>query len=90
MTIINISKNTKQLLKEYSNDNLDKNLNKLITNVEDNLPIIGVDTSPMSTMRINDTTIEKLQSYKLTNGESYENIIIRMMIISQHLNNSDE
>ena len=32
----------------------------------------------------------KLKAYGLTVGESYENILIRMMLISQTLNSSNE
>lgn len=80
MTTIKIHKNNKNWLNTYGQGTYDERITQLIDEVEDNLPIIDIDYSVISAIRIKQETKDRLESYKLTDGESYENIIIRMLI----------
>jgi len=87
MTTVKIHKNTKNLLNDTT---YDVAVNNLINQVEDYMPLIDVDYSIISTMRLDKSTVDKLDSFRITEGESYENIITRMIIVSQYLNNDSE
>ena len=86
--IIQMKKNTKHKLKEYGSGNFDEVVNQLISDVEDDMIVFPVDYSPISTMRLKESTIRRLKSFALTDGESYENIILRML--AQSLYSSPE
>lgn len=89
-TAIKIRKENKKLLKHYHEGTFDKIVAQLIDDVAENIQIVGVDYSPISSIKLSDETISKLESFKLTDGESYENIILRMLLVAQSLNTGDE
>ena len=88
MTTVKIHKQNKNTLKEYADGSYDEIITKLLNDTEDYLPIINVDYSIVSTMMLNENTVERLDTYRLTEGESYENIIMRLLVLSKSLNNS--
>ena len=89
MTTIQLHKKTKNRLKEYDNGSFDTIINKLIDDVENELPIIEIDDTPITSIRLKDDTIERLTAYKLT-GESYENTILRMLLLTQTINTTSD
>ena len=91
MKAIKINYELKQMLKDYSDKGItyDGSINRLIHEVSDYMPIVSKDTEAVN-ININEDTMAKLKAYGLTVGESYENILIRMMLISQTLNSSNE
>ena len=89
MTTIQLNKKTKNRIKEYDNGSFDTIINKLIDDVENELPIIEIDDTPITSIRLKDDTIERLTAYKLT-GESYENTILRMLLLAQTINTTSD
>jgi hypothetical protein len=53
------------------------------------MPLVESDDRGIN-INLHEDTMDKLKSYALTKGESYENILIRMLLISQSLNSSNE
>ena len=88
MTTIGISKTNKALLKEYSSGTYDEIINQLLDEIEDELPILDLN-SPTSSIKLNKDTLQRLESYSLTKKESYENIIMRILFHAKTLNNID-
>ena len=90
MTTIQLTKHNKNKLKNYGSGSIDKIINQLIDDVENHMNIINEYDSPSTTIRVSETTVDRLNSYKLTTGESYENIILRMLLLSKTLNITSE
>ena len=80
MVTIKIHKNNKSLISETGVSTYDNLINELIDEVEDDMPFFEVDYSPSSSIKLKKTTLERLESFKLTDGESYENIIVRLLL----------
>lgn len=91
MKPIKITKNLRQALKDYSdvNTNYDGIINRLIYDVSDEMPIIEDDYSSLN-ISIHEDTMDKLKAFRLSRGESYENILIRMLLLAKDLNNNKE
>lgn len=78
ITTIHTTKKTKNLL--TGTGTYDERINKLIDEVQDIMPVMEIDDTPKTSIRVHEDTINKLKSYALTTSESYENIILRMLI----------
>lgn len=91
MKSIKITHQLRDILREYPDEkmNYDAIINRLIHEVSDYMPIVGEDTTSVN-ISVHEDTMDKLKAYKLSNGESYENILIRMLLVSQSLNSIDE
>lgn len=93
MKYVKIRKNNKRTLDELSEGNqYNDKVNNLMNEVEDYLPLNEVDYSPITSIQLTDDTVERLESFKLTDGESYENIIVRLLLtkdLYMKLNNID-
>lgn len=91
MKAVKISSGVRDMLKDYpiTNMNYDGIVNRLIHEVSDEMPIMNLDSRPIN-INLHEDTMDKLKAYRLTTGESYENILIRMLLVSQSLNSSDE
>lgn len=91
MKAIKINYDLKEALVNYSdvNTTYDGVINRLIHEVSDYMPLVEQDTAPVN-INLHEDTMDKLKSFRLTTGESYENILIRMLLISQSLNSSGE
>lgn len=90
MKAIRITSDTRDRLKEYSdiNMNYDGIVTRLINDVEDYMPLPYADNLKYFNINLHEDTIEKLKAFGLTNGESYENILIRMLLLAEDLNNT--
>ena len=90
MKAIKLNKELQNELKNYVSEpmNYDGIVNRLIHETSDYMPIVTYEDSPV-TIGLHEDTCDKLKSYRLTNGESYENILIRMLLISKTLNSND-
>ena len=91
MKPIKITRTVRDTLKDQYdiNTNYDGLVNRLIHEVADEMPIIDEDKSVVN-ISLHEDTMDKLKSYRLSRGESYENIIIRMLLIAESLNSSSE
>lgn len=89
MKSIGITSYNRDLLKEYSDENVsyDGLVHRLIMEVDEYMPMVTVDEGKYTAIKLHDDTLMKLKSYALTRGESYENILVRMLLISKSLNN---
>ena len=87
MKAVKITQDVKQMLKEYPDDNMnyDAIINRLIHEVADVMPTMDDNSNPIN-INLHEDTMDKLKSYRLSKGESYENIIIRMLLTSKSLN----
>ena len=91
MKAVKINHELRDMLKAYPNTNMnyDAIVNRLIHEVSDYMPLVEYTDSSIN-INLHEDTMEKLKSYGLTKGESYENILIRMLLISQSLNNNNK
>ena len=91
MKSIGINSYNRDLLKRPDmNVSYDGLVNRLIMEVGDYMPHVKVDEGKYTAIKLHDDTLDRLKSYALTRGESYENIIVRMLLLSETLNNSNE
>lgn len=90
MSSINFDRKNKQLLKNYGDGSFDEIVNQLIDDVEDYMPYVPLDNPLKSTLPLDSNTMDKLKSFRLTESESYENIILRMLITAQGLNSIED
>ena len=89
--IVKMHKHTKDYLKEYDDGTYNEIISRLSDKVENYMPIVDLQKSTVnSTIRIDEELFEKLSSFRLTDGESVENIIMRMLVVAQTLNNMEE
>lgn len=86
MTTIQMQKHNKDLLREYHEGSFDNILNKLIDDVEENMCLFELMETPQSTIRLKEDTVNRLNQFKLTYSESYENVILRLLLQSKTLN----
>ena len=86
MSIVKIHKINKNKLKGDDERTFNEIVKNLIEDVEDYMIEYEVDDTVVSSIKLDDDVISKLSKYKLTTSESLENVIIRMMLISQVLN----
>ena len=79
MKSVRVSHSTKERLKQFDGETYDECINKLIDEVDEFMPLIDYtkSTTPLS---LNEDTMRRLKEYRLSYGESYDNIIIRLMI----------
>ena len=86
MKSISMYQRNKNMLKDITNENtFDKAINTLIDNVENYMPLVTGDSGKRSPVKINEDTIERIKVFALSEGESVENILVRMMIIANQL-----
>lgn len=90
MTTIYIQKHNKNLIKEYGNGTYDEIINQLIKDVGEYMPIIKHNKTPKSTIRLKQDTINILNELKLYPDESYESVILRLLILSKNINTMNE
>ena len=84
MKSIRVSHSVKQVLPEYGKT-YDEAVNNLIGLVDDYMPLTDLSDESSVIINVDDDTVDKLDSYKLTKGESIENVFVRMLIVSQVL-----
>lgn len=91
MKSIKLSHDTKNAIKHYDNSkSYDKAINCLIKEVEMYMPVVDYSDSSKTVVSIHEDTVDRIKSFRLSDGESVENILIRMLIMSQALNSGDE
>ena len=89
MKTIQLTKNTKEIITYYG-EPFDVAVNNLIDKVEDYMPFLDYSKdNSISTANVEEITRDRIKSFALSDGESYENILIRMLIISQALNSKE-
>ena len=90
MKSVRISHSIKYAIKEYDNQSYDKNVNALIDYVEDYMPLVDLSDDSSVIINLDESTVERVNAFKLSNGESFENIMIRLLIMAQTLNSDDD
>lgn len=90
MKSVRVSHSMKNAIKEYANESYDKNINQLIDYVEDYMPLVDLSDDSSVIINLEESTVDRINSFKLSNGESVDNILIRMMVMAQILNNSND
>ena len=85
MKSVKIHRQNKNRLKDYSKGTFDEIVSKLIEDTEDDMPVVDINESAYSSINLKEETIDKLRAYAVTDGESIENILIRMLITSHNL-----
>ena len=90
MKSIKLSHDSKNAIKHYGGKTYDESVNQLIDTVQDYMPLIDYTDSSRVVVNLKEDTVDRLNSFRLSNGESAENIIIRMLIISQVLNSNSD
>ena len=89
MKSVRISHSVKYVIKEYGNGSYDKNINDLIDDVEDYMPIVDLSDDSSVIINLEESTVERVNAFKLSNGESFENVMVRLLVMAQILNNSN-
>ena len=85
---VKVNKNNWQRLKTFSDNSMDKNLNLLMDIVERDMPFVNF-ADERTTINCYEDTYERLDSFKISVGESRDNIITRMFICFDELNNTE-
>ena len=85
---IKIHRENKRKLKGDDERTFDEIVNSLIDEVEEQMPNYEVDNTISTSIKLDKSTIERLSQFKLTYTESYENVIVRLMI-AKSLNTDD-
>ena len=80
MAKIQFHKNNMRLLKEHGEGSYDKIINDLIDELEDRLPIVNIDYSPVSTIVLDESTVTRISAHKISEGESLENVVLRLLL----------
>ena len=82
MKTLKISATNKDKLKKLKqgNESFDKLINRLLDSVEDDLPVMNLDDR-ITNLGVNEDTLERLDSFALSKGESYENILLRILLL---------
>ena len=86
--IIHISENNWKQLKEIDGGTMDKKLNVLMDKVESVMPFVDYSTNNKSVKLYSDT-IERLDGFHITENESRDNILTRMLLCLESLEQSD-
>lgn len=82
MKSVALYERNKMILKELTGEKTyNLAINSLIDDVEAYMPFIDGDYGKRSPVRIDDETIERIKSFSLTEGESVENILVRMLLV---------
>ena len=79
MKSVSVSHSTKERLKQFDGETYDESINTLIDEVDEFMPLIDY-TKSITSLSLNEDTMRRLKEYRLSYGESYDNIIIRLMI----------
>lgn len=87
-TNIKISKYVRNQLETIDGGTFDKKLNTLIDIVENFMPFVEYGDE-RTNIKTNSKTLERLDTFRITSTESRDNILTRMLIMLDELNNTD-
>ena len=82
---VKIHKMNKKALDMIEGDTYEEKVSNLIKTVELDMPMVDIDYSPITSINLSEDTLRLVESFKLTDGESYENVIVRLLV-AQSLN----
>jgi hypothetical protein len=86
-TNIKIFRHNFEKLKKVEGGTMDKKLNTLIDIVEPTMPFVEYSNEKTS-IKLNQETLNRLDMFRVTLNESRDNIITRMLIMLDELNNT--
>ena len=86
-TNVKISKNNWERLQEIEGGTIDKKLNVLMDIVEPHMPFVDYSTEFKSIKAYSDT-LDRLDGFHITGSESRDNILTRIFIMLDELNNT--
>ena len=58
--------------------------------VEDYMPLVDLSDESSVIVNLKEDTVDRIDSFRLTKGESLDNIIVRLLVMAQVLNNSND
>ena len=88
MTTIKIMKHNKNMIKS-STESYDEVVNQLINDFSDDMPVVNLIETPVSTIRLKEDTVKLLDSLRITPYESYESVIVRLLLAKSLNSKSD-
>lgn len=90
MKSVRVSHSCKEAIKFFDDGSYDENVNQLIDLVADYMPLVDLSDESSMIINLKEDTVDKVNSFKLSHGESFENVLIRMLIMAQGLYSSDD
>ena len=88
--VIKISERNWQKLKDLQIGSMDKTLNIIMDNVEDIMPFVEYSDDSMKSVNIYKDTFNRINSFRLTDTETKETIVTRLLIAFDEINNFAE
>lgn len=85
--VTKISKYVKDNIDRIDGSTMDAKVNNLISAVEHMMPFVEYNVE-RSSMKLYPKTLERLDTFKISNGESRDNILTRMVITLDEMNNT--
>lgn len=85
--VLRISEKNWQKLKDLNKGSMDKTLNILMDNVEHQMPHVEYVNDKIKSVNVYPDTAERLDSFRLSDTESRDNIVTRMFITFDELEN---
>lgn len=90
MKSVRVSHSCKEAIKFFGDGSYDENVNQLIDLVADYMPLVDLSDESSMIINLGDDTVDRVNSFKLSHGESFENVIIRMLVMAQGLYSSEK
>ena len=84
---IKISQYNWEKIKQFEGGTMNDKLNNLITIVEPLMPFVEY-TETGKNIKVYPSTLEKLESFRISYGESRDNILTRMLLMFDEINNT--
>lgn len=81
MKSIRLTGATRTYMKNYDSQSFDKIINRLIDETEDRMPKVIFDEANTSPVTISDESYDKLVSLAISNNETMDSIIMRMLLL---------
>ena len=76
---VKVNKTNRDKLKNLNDYSIDRNLNILMDSVEKDMPFVKY-SDEMTSLNLHKSTIERLDSFKICNGESRDCVLTRLLL----------
>lgn len=88
--VIKISEKNWERLKHSNKGSIDKSLNILMDIVEKDMPIVEYSNDNLKSINVYNDTVERLDSFRISDTESRNNIITRLLLVFDELDTQEE
>lgn len=88
--IIKVSETSWKRLKNSNKGSIDKSLNILMDLVENEMPNVEYSDDNLKSINVYKDTVERLDTFRISDTESRNNIITRLFLALDELDNSEE